>query len=128
MKGSEVQTFVISYDIVCQWSINLRQRMKDYVESGSNFFLFRDDAKVTFLVPKFHLPAHISKCRTRFSFNLTKNVGRTEGEAPERGWVGPNALAPSTKEMGPGSCRDTLDFHFGDANHKKVIGLGNCLF
>lgn len=128
MKGSEVQTFVISYDIVCQWSINLRQRMKDYVESASDFFLFRDDAKVTFLVPKFHLPAHIAKCRTRFSFNLTKNVGRTEGEAPERGWVGPNALAPSTKEMGPGSCRDTLDFHFGDANHKKVIGLGNYLF
>lgn len=128
MKGSEVQTFVISYDIVCQWSINLRQRMKDYVESASDFFLFRDDAKVTFLVPKFHLPAHIAKCRTGFSFNLTKNVGRTEGEAPERGWVGPNALAPSTKEMGPGSCRDTLDFHFGDANHKKVIGLGNYLF
>lgn len=132
MKNSELQTFVISYDIVCQWSVNLRQRMMNYIEpdpvAGSEFFLYRNDTKTTFLVPKFHLPAHISKCRTQFSFNLTKNVGRTEGEAPERGWVGPNALAPSTKEMGPGSCRDTLDFHFGDANHKKVIGMGKILF
>lgn len=128
MKDSQLQTFVISYDIVCQWSVNLRARMKNYIAesspSESDFFLYRNDSSVKFLVPKFHLPAHVAKCRTQFSFNLTKNVGRTEGEAPERGWVGPNALAPSTKEMGPGSCRDTLDFHFGDANHKKVIGLG----
>ena len=124
MKNSLVQKFVISYDIVCQWSVNLCERMKNYVEESDNFFLFREDSSVTYLVPKFHLPAHVAKCRTRFSFNLTKGVGRTEGEAPERGWVGPNALAPSTKEMGPGSCRDTLDFHFGDANHKKVCGLG----
>ncbi|KJA23493.1 hypothetical protein HYPSUDRAFT_137710, partial [Hypholoma sublateritium FD-334 SS-4] len=131
MKDSQLQTFVISYDIVCQWSVHLRQRMLNYIKPdptvGSEFFLYRNDAKMTFLVPKFHLPAHISKCRMQFSFNLTKHVGRTEGEAPERGWVGPNALAPSTKEMGPGSCRDTLDFHFGDANHKKVIGLGASL-
>ena len=103
MKNTELQTFVISYDVVCQWSVNLRERMKNYIESDlagesdSGFFLYRDDTKTTFLVPKFHLPAHVAKCRTQFSFNLTKNVGRTEGEAPERGWVGPNALAPSTK-------------------------------
>lgn len=26
--------------------------------------------------------------------------------------------------MGPGQCCDTLDSHFGDENHQKVIGLG----
>ncbi|KAF8170553.1 hypothetical protein BJ912DRAFT_933216 [Pholiota molesta] len=82
MKNTEVKTFVISYDIVCY-------------SPGSDFFLFQEGRQVTFLVPKFHLPAHVAKCRTQFSFNLTKNVGRTEGESPERGWVGPNALAPS---------------------------------
>jgi hypothetical protein len=34
----------------------------------------------TYLVPKFHLPAHITKCQTAFSFNYNKGVGRTEGE------------------------------------------------
>jgi hypothetical protein len=79
---------------------------------------------VTFLVPKFHLPAHIESCNLRFSFNLTHDVGQTDGEAPERGWANANPLASSTKEMGPGSGRDTLDDHFNDLNHKKIIKLG----
>ncbi|KAF8166405.1 hypothetical protein BJ912DRAFT_1025886 [Pholiota molesta] len=124
LKGTKVENFVVSYDIVCQWSKHLRKRMALY---DSNFSIFEAGRRITYLVPKFHLPAHVAKCRTRFSFNLTKNVGRTDGESPERGWVGPNALAPSTKEMGPGTCRDTLDVHFGDENHKKVMGLGASL-
>jgi hypothetical protein len=39
--------------------------------------------KTVFLVPKFHLPVHIAKCNFNFSFNLTKNMGRIDGEAPE---------------------------------------------
>ena len=79
---------------------------------------------VTYLVPKFHLPAHIEACNLLFSFNLTPGVGRTDGEAPERGWANINPLAHSTKEMGPGTRRDTIDDHFGDWNWKKVIGMG----
>ncbi|KAG1743569.1 uncharacterized protein EDB91DRAFT_1080974 [Suillus paluster] len=45
-------------------------------------------------------------------------------EAPERGWSNINQVATSTKEMGPGSCRDTLDNHFRDWNWKKVMALG----
>jgi hypothetical protein len=48
---------------------------------------------------------------------------RTDGKAPECGWAEVNPLAPSTKEMGPGSQRDTLDAHFGDYNWRKVVGM-----
>ncbi|KAG2358779.1 hypothetical protein BDR07DRAFT_1452576 [Suillus spraguei] len=82
---------------------------------------------IRFFVPKFHLPAHVSKCQTIFSFNFTHFVGRTDGEAPEQGWSNINPVASSTKAMGPGCCRDTLDDHFGDWNWKKVIGLGSLL-
>ncbi|KAJ6534315.1 hypothetical protein B0H19DRAFT_1383490 [Mycena capillaripes] len=78
----------------------------------------------TFLVSKFHLPAHIEACNLKFSFNLTRDVGQTDGEAPERGWADANPLARSTKEMGSGFRRDTLDDHFNDWNHKKIIALG----
>ncbi|KAJ6619067.1 hypothetical protein B0H10DRAFT_1947080 [Mycena sp. CBHHK59/15] len=61
-----------------------------------------NDALTVFLVPKFHLPAHIEACNLRFSFNLTRDVGQTDGEAPERGWANANPLANSTAEMGPG--------------------------
>ncbi|KAK0488338.1 hypothetical protein EDD18DRAFT_1311308 [Armillaria luteobubalina] len=38
---------------------------------------------ILYLVPKFHLPAHVLKCRDNFSFNFSAGVGRTDGEAPE---------------------------------------------
>ena len=79
---------------------------------------------VNAFVPKFHLPAHIAQCQWKYSFNFIKGAGRTDGEAPERGWSTLNAVASSTKEMGPGHRRDTLDDIIGDSNWKKVIGLG----
>lgn len=112
-------TLVMSYDIVCQWSVNLWERMKDAI------YRFDPETKnITFLVPKFHLPAHVSACQTAYSFNLTRNVGRTDGEAPERGWSDINPISSQTKQMGPASRRETIDDHFGDWNHQKVIGLG----
>jgi hypothetical protein len=115
---------VVSYDIACQWAKNLRDRMGLYpheLQTALEGFL-----SLVFLVPKFHLPAHIASCQIEYSFNLTRWVGRTDGEAPERGWSRFNNVATQTKEMGPGSRRDTLDDHFGDWNWKKTVGLGKC--
>ena len=112
---------VISYDIACQWHKKLGERMKIFPpEEG----LSHSIQHIRYLVPKFHLPAHVKACNLAFSFNLTRGVGRTDGEAPERGWANINPAAQSTKEMGPGSRRDTLDDHFGDFNWKKIIKMG----
>ncbi|TFK61246.1 hypothetical protein BDN72DRAFT_778454, partial [Pluteus cervinus] len=117
---------VVSYDIACQWSINLWARMLQYDKS-----LHIPEGKRTsllFLVLKFHLPAHISLCQTRYSFNLHSHVGRTDGEAPEHGWSQINPLAMSTSEMGPGARHDTLNDHFGDWNWRKTYQMGQFEF
>lgn len=114
-------TVVVSYDIVCQWSIHLWERMEQFPK---HLQIDREGKSFRFLIPKFHLPAHIEKCQTAYSFNLTYGVGRTDGEAPERGWSFIDPLSTSTKEMGPASYRETIDDHFSDWNHKKVVGLG----
>ncbi|KAM6503686.1 hypothetical protein JOM56_000629 [Amanita muscaria] len=117
---------VVSYDIACQWSKNLNARIILYGPSrGSE--AFQKLSTTTFAVPKAHLPVHQDFCKTRYSFNLLPRMGRTDGEAPERGWAATNAVASSTKEMGPGSRRDTLDDHFGDYNWKKVTNLATSL-
>ncbi|KAJ6488184.1 hypothetical protein C8R47DRAFT_978857 [Mycena vitilis] len=122
----DLVSLVISYDIVCQWRINLWTRLLKYkpvlkkrARSGKRYYMW--------LIPKFHLPAHIEACNILYSFNLTPYVGQTDGEAPERGWANANPLAMSTKEMGPGSRRDCLDDHFNDWNHKKIIALGRVM-
>ncbi|KAG6848619.1 hypothetical protein H0H93_015447 [Arthromyces matolae] len=124
IRRSSLTHFIVSYDIACQWSINLRQRMFDL---DHEFLIFNKEVNVRFFVPKFHLPAHVVSCRTSFSFNYGLGVARTDGEAPERGWADIDPLSASTKEMGPGSRRDTLDSHFGDYNWRKVIAMGRTL-
>ncbi|KAG1727454.1 uncharacterized protein EDB91DRAFT_1239524 [Suillus paluster] len=106
------------------WHKNLWERMS---AMPSELHLNHSAKFIRFFVPKFHLPVHVLKCQTMFSFNFLKNVGCTDGEAPERGWSNINPVASSTKEMGPGSRRNTLDDHFSDWNWKKVVGLGTTL-
>ncbi|RXW12171.1 hypothetical protein EST38_g13683, partial [Candolleomyces aberdarensis] len=59
---------------------------------------------------------------------LTPGAALGDGEAPERGWGELNPLATSTCEMGLGTRCDTLDYHFGDYNWRKIVRLGNSLF
>ncbi|KAG2029337.1 hypothetical protein BDR03DRAFT_987823, partial [Suillus americanus] len=120
-RGLAVTVLNISHDIACQWSKHIRKCMSSY---PSAIHFNHTHKNVVFLVPKFHLPAHITACQIRFSYNLVKGVGRTDGKAPERGWANINPVAMSTRKMGPGSRRDTLDDHFGDFNWKKVSNFG----
>ncbi|KAJ3803744.1 hypothetical protein F5876DRAFT_71204 [Lentinula aff. lateritia] len=62
-----------------------------------------------------------------FSYNYAPGVGRTDGEGVEQNWAITNSLSGSTKKMGPGSRRDTLDDHFGDFNWRKMISLASHL-
>lgn len=121
LAGSGLQEFFVSYDIACQWHKNIWDRMQIYpreirMQNETRYFVF--------LVPKFHLPAHIESCNVKFSFLLTRYVGQTDGEVPERGWSNINPLAMSTREMGPNLRREVLDDHFNDWNWKKILNMG----
>ncbi|KAF6748329.1 hypothetical protein DFP72DRAFT_992237 [Ephemerocybe angulata] len=108
-----LRKLIVSYDIACQWHLKLMERCNEY---DPNVMTSKSPPEITFLVPK-----------VKYSFNYTPGVGRTDGEAPERGWAASNDLAYSTREMGPGSRRDTLDDCFGDNNWVKVTHLANDL-
>ena len=112
LKDMLIKCVVVSYDIACQWYKNFYSRM---VEAFPLSWHINDtsDIDIRFLVPKFHLPGHIERCRQSFSFNYAKSVGRTDGEAPERGWSDLNGLSYSTREMGPGARQDTIEDHLG---------------
>ncbi|KAF8433344.1 hypothetical protein L210DRAFT_3507098 [Boletus edulis BED1] len=110
----------VSYDVACQWNKHLWQCMDTLPSSMQLDVANMDD---TFFIPKFHLPAHIAKCQTTYSFNFLPEVGHTDGEAPERGWANINPIMLSTKEMGPGARRDILDNYFGYSNWRKMVCL-----
>jgi hypothetical protein len=81
LNRSLYRKIFMSYDIACQWGIHFKTWMA--TKFPANWSINNGQTKVKMLVPKFHLPAHIEKCQRDFSFNYTKYVGRTDGEAPE---------------------------------------------
>ena len=121
LLGALTDRLVVSYDIACQWSQNSMAHCQSY---PPNALSQAQDLRVTYLVPKFHLSAHISSCQARYSFNFEPFVGRMDGEAPEHAWADSNGVATSTREMGPGSWRDTLDDHFAYYNWSKITSFG----
>ncbi|KAG1740984.1 hypothetical protein EDB19DRAFT_1895282 [Suillus lakei] len=117
----DIHVLNISYNIVCQWNKKLWSCMSTFPHQ---YHIDHDHKVVTFLIPKFHLPAYITCCQMKFSFNFIKGVRQTDGEAPEHRWADINPIATSTHEMGPRSRQDTLDDHFNDWNWKKVCSMG----
>ena len=111
---------IISYDIACQYSRNFRNRF----DQLPAILLIPLHLVILFLIPKFHLPVHKEDCRFNYSFNFTKNVGRTDGEAIERLWSNLNHLSGSTMKMTRGSRMDALNFHLNDWNWKKTCKMG----
>ena len=115
---------VASYDIMCQWSRNLRSRLQDFPLENAECL---DDQIIARVVPKFHLAAHKESCRAQFSLNYEPSVGRSDMEGPERMWFGLQG-GGSTKDQGPGYWSDAMDDKFGHWNWSKLVWLGNSQF
>jgi hypothetical protein len=120
IAGISLAWILVSYDIACQWSKYFLQRMADYPE----WMLVAEHVKWSFAIPKFHLPAHGETCQSPYSLNLLRWMARIDGEGIERIWSWINALAFSTREMGPGCRSDTMDAHWAAWNWRKIRGHG----
>ncbi|KAG1744767.1 hypothetical protein EDB19DRAFT_1826912 [Suillus lakei] len=127
------------HNLTCPSAVSDLQKGEKYVNMDYLFFstlqhmsrypsrihLQPNNKVFTFVVPKFHLPAHILSCQTTYYLNLIKGMARTDGKAIERGWSNINPITTSTWEMGPGSRCDILDDPFGDWNWHKVCNLAS---
>jgi hypothetical protein len=112
---------IISYNIACQWFVNLMKR----VEHHWPLELHISSAVTLHLqIPKLHEPGHQRVGHEEFSFNYAPGVGMMDGECPEHIWAGHNALGNAMKTHGPGSWHDVLDNHFGHWNWMKYMGMG----
>ena len=122
LEGLDSQSPMISYDIVCQWSRNVKKRVGQLPPSIQPSDELVDGMR--YVIPKFHIYGHGSKCQTKYSLNFLRYCARTNGEEPERWWAHMNPISMSTKEMGQGSRHDTIDDHAVAWNWRKITGLG----
>ena len=111
---------VISYDIACQWSKHLLERLKALPQKVRP----KNVGSYITVIPKLHVNAHNPPCPTDFSLNYVNGAGCTDGEAIEHTHAIMGLLSGSTKQMGPGFCHDTLDTHWQFWNWQQIVGFG----
>ncbi|KAL0567206.1 hypothetical protein V5O48_014794 [Marasmius crinis-equi] len=121
--GSKLER-VLVYDIACQWFKRFFQRILNLPNTVS-FDTVR--TLWQFAVPKLHIKTHTLYCQQNFSLHLMVGAGSTDGEGIERQWASLGPIGTSTKEMGPGHRRDTIDDHVSSWNWRKVSRLGERL-
>ncbi|KAF7342685.1 CxC2 domain-containing protein [Mycena sanguinolenta] len=116
--------FPLSYDIMCQWSKHLQDRLSKLPPALrfqlATFF-------VKFVIPKLHILGHLRDCQENFSLLYTLGAGQADMEGIERIWSSSGLMGASTREMGPGSHQDTLDDFWHFWNWNKVVGMGTTL-
>jgi hypothetical protein len=119
LVGIALLRIIITYDIACQWSKNLRKRMEEYPPE----MRIPEMTQVEVAIPGWHINGHGADCRDNFNLSHMEGVGRTVGEDIETTWAGTNPLASSVCEMGPAARHDTLNDHWNGWNFRKIVGF-----
>ncbi|KAH9899376.1 hypothetical protein C8Q73DRAFT_638342, partial [Cubamyces lactineus] len=109
----------VSYDIACQWSKGLKDRLA--VFPAHVRVEVPDDTEHS--IPKLHYYSHKQIDHSKFSMNYRPGAGRTDGEGIERRWWWIQPIATSTKMMGPGQRQGMLEDQWGYANWRKYVTL-----
>jgi hypothetical protein len=120
-----ITDIVVTYDIGCQWTKYLSQRLSEYVSIPPLDINSLNSFRVA--VPKFHIIGHGMSCQAKFNLDYMDGVGMTHGESVETIWSHSTSLATWSRENGPGARHLVLDDHWAGWNWRKCVGLRKCL-
>ncbi|EKM53869.1 uncharacterized protein PHACADRAFT_29178 [Phanerochaete carnosa HHB-10118-sp] len=101
---------LLSYDIACQWSVHLHERLG---QLPAHMKIDLPEGDLHYAIPKYHFNAHKVQGHTQYSLNYMRGAGRTDGEEIEH----------SMREMGSGSREDILEDHLNYANIRKYVDM-----
>jgi hypothetical protein len=121
LMGFALMLLTISYDISCQWKINLAKRNQ---KMPRNMRLDLDNIKLQCALPVWHASSHEDSCQNANSLSFKPGVGKSDGEGVERTWSVLNPASYHTKDMSKGNCNDTLEDKIDSHNYLKNLGLG----
>ena len=116
-----VEKKIITYDIACQWSVHLLERIKKFPR---HLQINVPDGSLSYAIPKLHWYSHRREAHAHFCLNFLKGVARLDGEGIERRWWWVEPIANAIRGMGPGNRQGILEDLWGYANWRKLVTLG----
>jgi hypothetical protein len=119
MEG--IEAALISYDVMCQWSVHVMERV-----NGSTYLKLPDNLELRFAIGLFHIHGHQDTCLARYSPSFIEGGRQIDGETIETLWAPLNEISRSTRGMSTSHRREVIDDHMNDSNWKKLIDIGKC--
>ncbi|TFK16934.1 hypothetical protein FA15DRAFT_698625 [Coprinopsis marcescibilis] len=111
---------VITYDITCQWSRNLRKRLDEQIPIHLRV---PEATKLDVAIPSWHINGHGKTCQDNFHVGYLEGIGKLCGDEIEQTWWDMNSLGASVREMGPAACHEVLNDHWNAFNFQKIMGF-----
>ena len=124
MLHTLVSKKLITYDIACQWSIHLLERIAAF---PPHLQIELPEGDIAYGILKLHFGAHRTHRHSQYSLNLLLGTARTDGEGIERRWWEVQPIASATVGMGPGQRQNVLEDQLGYSNWRKFVNMGTCL-
>lgn len=113
-----IQRVLLTYDIMCQYGINLESRFRDVP-----YLQLPHGLDIQKAVGVWHIGDHIADCYAPFFPGFVTGIGVVDGEIVETLWSQLNLLAPTTRTMTHAGRTETLDDGMGDSNWKKTTNM-----
>jgi hypothetical protein len=117
MEG--IEAALISYDVMCQWSIHMMERV-----NASNHLKLANDLELKLAISLFHIHGHQDTCLARYSPSFIEGGRQIDDETIETLWAPLNKITRSTRGMTMSHHWEVIDDHMNDSNWKKLIDLG----
>lgn len=118
----DIQVALVMYDIMCQYGVNLQDRVKKSPHlSISNSLELRTG------IGLFHIHGHKDSCLPRFSPSYIPGAKQVDGEIIESLWAPLNNISRSIRGMSLVHRQEVLDAHINHSNWKKMVHIGTSL-
>jgi hypothetical protein len=112
------QGLLFIYDIVCQYSVHLQERIGHLLPDG----LTCDCA-----IDLFHVHVHKEDCFFRFATTFIPGAAVVAGQILESLWSNLNSISPTVRTATLPHRAEMLDDHACDSNHKKLLSMTETL-
>ncbi|KAF9541075.1 hypothetical protein CPC08DRAFT_650715, partial [Agrocybe pediades] len=112
------QGLVFIYDIACQYTVHLLERIGDKLPPG---------LEIQTAIGMFHVHGHKDECFFRFAPSFIPGTAITSGEILESLWSTLNSVSTSLRTATFAHREEVLDDHACDSNHKKALGMPHYL-
>jgi Kyakuja-Dileera-Zisupton transposase len=89
MEG--IEAALISYDVMCQWSVHMMERV-----ASSDYLNLPDNLELKLAIGLFHIHGHQDTCLARYSPSFIEGGRQIDGETIETLWAPLNEITRST--------------------------------